>query len=425
MLDPTVVEQLVKEQISNLVTDQVIETLASEDWLKPIEQRIIQYTQERILVKFANATAMPEIIQAVKDSVTDLFVSGKIPELAQYVSQESIKNAVDQAVAKTIQNNINELSRDAQWLDRIEQLINQAVAYQTIAKLGSIDINTIINQRVDENVDRFLEKLRENFSTKGIVDQATETQLTVMDEATVFENDLVANNLEVANGAVINHLVVKGSINTDNTSWDDLATSIKERTLKQFVTEFQEKMIQDVAVFIKNSGIDSSQIRFGGQVLAEDNRLSSSITDTNIQKVGILRNLTVASTTNLNETVTVHRKRVGINTEEPEMALSIWDEEVSLNIGKTKLNQAYIGTGRAQGISIGTNRVGHIDITADGLTQIKKLQVGLHKIGHASEVPGWSGTKGDIIFNSSPGNDRVFAWVCLGAYKWQPLKSSE
>ena len=106
------------------------------------------------------------------------------------------------------------------------------------------------------------------------------------------------------------------------------------------------------------------------------------------------------------------------------MALSIWDEEVAINIGKHKEKTAYIGTSRTQGMAFGTNRAVHVEITADGLTQIKKLQVGLHRISHDTQVPGYSGTKGDIVFNANP-TTNVFAWVCLGAYKWQPLKSAE
>jgi hypothetical protein len=33
--------------------------------------------------------------------------------------------------------------------------------------------------------------------------------------------------------------------------------------------------------------------------------------------------------------------------------------------------------------------------------------------------------KGDIVFNANFGADRVFAWVCLGAHRWQTLKSAE
>ena len=107
------------------------------------------------------------------------------------------------------------------------------------------------------------------------------------------------------------------------------------------------------------------------------------------------------------------------------MALSIWDEEVSVVIGKNKAKQAYIGTNRDQGLVIGVNRLPQIEIDSAGLTAIKKLQVGLHKISHNTAVPGWSGTRGDIVFNSNPGPDRVFAWVCLGTFKWQTLKSAE
>jgi hypothetical protein len=107
------------------------------------------------------------------------------------------------------------------------------------------------------------------------------------------------------------------------------------------------------------------------------------------------------------------------------MALSVWDEEVSIVIGKNKANEAYIGTNRDQSIAIGVNRKPQIEIGANGLTTIKKLQVGLHKISHDVRVPGWAGTRGDIVLNTNPGPDRVFAWVCLGAHKWQTLKSAE
>ena len=160
-------------------------------------------------------------------------------------------------------------------------------------------------------------------------------------------------------------------------------------------------------------------------MLVNGNQLSKNIKETKIETTGTLRSLQVAGEAHLNNTMSVVKKRVGINTEEPEMALSVWDEEVSLIFGKHKAKEAYIGTSRAQGLTIGVNRTPQIEITTDGLTQIKKLQVGIHKISHHTEVPGWSGTRGDIVFNSNPGDDRVFAWVCLGAFKWQVIKSAE
>jgi len=142
--------------------------------------------------------------------------------------------------------------------------------------------------------------------------------------------------------------------------------------------------------------------------------------------VGVLKTLTVSGEAKFNnDTLNVLNKRLGVNTDTPEKALSVWDEEVSVVIGKHKLNQAYVGTNREQGIAIGVNREPQIEINIDGLTRIKQLQVGLHKISHSVQVPGWTGTRGDIVFNANPIADRVFAWVCLGGYNWQTLKSAE
>lgn len=340
------------------------------------------------------------------------------------IDQKTIEQLVLKAVQDNILTAVENMAQDPAWLARVEQLINQTVTYQTIAKIGSMDINTVIRDRVDENMEKFHSKMREDFSSVGIQDQATETQLTIMDDHTVFENNLTARDLTIANSAQIQHLVVTGSINTDNQSWQALAADITDKTLTKLTNEWKDSMVKQVADTIKEQGIEFDRVTVDGQLLVSGNRLGDAIKETSIQTTGTLRSLNVSGETHLNETVNVLRKRIGVNTEEPEMAVSIWDEEVAINIGKNKLNQAYFGTSRAQGISIGTNRVGHLEITADGLTQIKKLQVGVHRISHEPKVPGYSGTRGDIVFNSNP-TDSVFAWVCLGAFKWQPLKSAE
>ena len=184
-------------------------------------------------------------------------------------------------------------------------------------------------------------------------------------------------------------------------------------------------LVQQVTEQIQQNGIEFDQVTVGGQKLIDGNSLSNTITETNIQSVGPLKKLMVSGEAHINETFTVVNRRVGVNTVEPEMALSVWDEEVSVVIGKNKAKQAYVGTNREQGIAIGVNRTPQIEIDTDGLTRIKKLQVGVHRIAHDVKVPGWSGTRGDIVFNANPADDAVFAWVCLGAFKWKPLRSVE
>ena len=220
--------------------------------------------------------------------------------------------------------------------------------------------------------------------------------------------------------------MVTGSINTDNHSWNSLSDRITEKTFNQLNTQWRASLVADVAEKIVNDGIDFKQVQIDGVKVVDADTLSRKITNSNLQSVGVLRDLTVAGEARISETLSVLKKRIGINTQEPEMALSVWDEEVSILAGKHKDKSAYIGTGRAQSLTLGVNRTPAIEIDVEGLTAIKKLRIGVHRISHGTEVPNYAGTKGDVVFNANPTiSSNVFAWVCLGSYKWKVLKAVE
>lgn len=426
MLDTNAIERLVEQQIKQQVNEQVAVVLGSDEWLASFEQRIIEYVQSRVIAKFANEEALPEITNTVKSSVAALFKNGQIPGVDQYVDSAVIQKTVDIAVEQMVDSAITVLGKDPVWLNKIEERINQTVTDRVVRQLSAVDLNPIIKERIDEHMTVFRQDMLKNFVSTGINDQATSCQLTVMDETTVVENQLTTRNLDVVNTAIVNDLVVKGSVNIDNRSWDTLAEGISEKTLDKLTGEWKQVLTAQVTKQIKENGIDFDSVSVGGELLVAGNVLSKTVTETNIQKLGALRELEVAGNSTFNnKTLNVLNKRLGINTEVPEMALSVWDEEVSIVFGKNRANEAYIGTNRAQGITIGVNRQPQIEITVDGLTRIKQLQVGVHRISHATVVPGWSGTKGDLVFNTNPGDDHVFAWVCLGAFRWKPLKSAE
>jgi hypothetical protein len=145
-----------------------MEVFATDGWLKPIEQKIVQYTQDRILGKFNNSSALPEIIDAIKTSVQELFSSGKIPGVEAFIEPAMIRLAVDQAVENTVSDAIDQLSQDLAWVEKIQQLANQAMVQRTVAQLSSIDITSVINQRVDENIDRFKCNRQRNISNNKI-----------------------------------------------------------------------------------------------------------------------------------------------------------------------------------------------------------------------------------------------------------------
>lgn len=336
-----------------------------------------------------------------------------------------IKQMVERVVDENILSVVDSLIQDPVWLEKIERLINQAVVQRTVTKLATTDINSVIYQRVDENLTMVHQQFMKNFSSTGIRDKATGLQLTVMDENVVVENQLVAKDLQIIGNTCIKDLTVTGSINTDNRSWNTLAEEIGRRALNSLDQDWQDRLVAQVTQQIQNKGIDFERVNIQGQPLVLGNTLSHNITETNIQKLGQLQDLKVRGEAHIYDTVSVVNRRLGINTSTPESALSVWDEEVAVIIGKHQSKQAYMGTSRDQGLVIGINRQPQIEIDVNGLTSIKKLQVGLHKLSHSSQVPGWSGTKGDIVFNANPGSDRTFAWVCLGGHKWQTVKSAE
>jgi hypothetical protein len=337
----------------------------------------------------------------------------------------TIQHLIEQSMNDQITNLVKTLGNDPAWLAKIELMLNQAVVQKTVATIGTIDVNSIIHNRVDENMQNVRQNLLTKFSSTGIDDRATGCQFTVMDENTVVENQLIAQSIESNSFVRTGDLIVTGSINTDNKSWNDLADNISNKTLNRLSQEWKDTLIQQVAKQIQENGIDFNTVTIGGEPLVSGDRLSSTIKHTSIESLGVLHELKVQGNAEINNTVSIVRGRLGINTQEPENTFSLWDEEVSVTMGKFKSQQAWIGTGRNQGLTIGINRIPQIELDPDGLTKIKKLQIGLHRIMHDSQAPGWSGAKGDIVFNSNFGQDRIFAWICLGTFKWQPLKSAE
>lgn len=341
------------------------------------------------------------------------------------VDPELVQRLINDSVEQVVTNSVEQLVKDPGWLKRVENLVNQAVVHQTLKTLGQLDINSVVKARVDETMELFREKIGEHFRSTGITDMASGVQLTIMDEATVVENQLTTRELQVVDNATVQNLVVKGSINTDNHSWNTLAEHISNKTLEKLSEEWKQTLVNQVTNEIQSRGINFNTVKIDNELLVDGSQLSRAITETNIQQVGTLNTLTVRGEAQLNNSLSALNKRVGINTVEPESALSVWDEEVSLVFGKHKLNEAYIGTNRPQGVSIGVNRIPQVEIDIDGLTKIKKLQVASWKISHSTEVPGWSGTRGDIVFNTNPGPSNVFGWLCVGGFKWQVLKSAE
>jgi hypothetical protein len=430
MLETQSIEGLIQEQIKSIVESRVNAVVADGRWMQDIESRIVQHVQDRITARFSNINTVPDLVNTVKTSVAQLLDQGHVPGLGEYVDDKKIAAAVDNSTQVMVQNTIDQLVVDSQWLTKIEQVINQAFVKKISSRLSEIDIDSLIRQQVDACVDRWYDRLRTKFETNGILDSATALQLTVKDGAVVAQNQLMSQDLlvhkdaEIKGTLVVDRLAVRGSVNIDNSSWNELAANIAETTMQHLNESWKQQLTQQVLDLAKTKGIEFKQVLIGGHPLVKDGELSSEITGSSLTRVGDLVNLTVKGETNVFDTLNVSNHRVGINTQHPDMALAVWDEEVAISLGKIAPKQAYIGTARDQSLVIGVNKSNNITIDNQGTTTITKLRVGQFRIGHATEVPGYAGNRGDLVFNSDPKPNQPFGWVCLGAYKWQPLKSA-
>jgi len=337
------------------------------------------------------------IAQTIQQKIADQ-VAAMDQEILALVNQQA-----DQAFGKII-DQVGNVVNNPDRLERIDRAVNQSITQRIAAQVSNMDIIDVVKQQVNENYRLAEEQARQN--------------------KPAVEPPVAIRELRVSESAAINNLAVTGSINTDNAAWATLAKSIGDRTIAEITPKWRDQLSQQVAEYIGTKGIEFENVRLNGAPIFQGKRLNESITESNLHVVGALRGLRVIGAAELNDTLIVATKRVGINTDTPDMALSVWDEEVSVNIGKYKSNQAYIGTGRNQGVSIGVNRIPQLEIDTDGVTTVKKLRVGLHTISHSAEVPGWSGHRGDLVFNAQPREDKVFGWICLGSFAWQPLKSA-
>ena len=291
---------------------------------------------------------------------------------------------------------------DASFLNKLSNLINQAAAN----KIAKLDVSHIVDQKVDE------------YFKSSIINQSSRPQLTITDDYVVNENEFISTDVTVErNLDVKGNLSLRGRVNVDNPSWNELKQHIKDSVVAEIGDQSRTDLIQDVkkSVFMEGVAIENALV--DGEPLINIDTLAGKITESKLKSLGILRELDVKGTTTLNNnTLNVLNTRVGINTEKPTMALELWDQEVSMSMGKVNKNTGFVGLAGKGDLHIGINQQGDIRINEDGLVRINKLKIGRNNISWADRVPGHKGLKGDIVFNSG-GNDAT-GWRCTGGFNW-------
>jgi len=416
--------------IEQAVSQYVQELLESQNLSLLIEKQIINSVRPQLVDDFFESSGV-SLSKTVELAVSDLFEKGNVPGIEKFVDHNQIRSTVDNVVQDLVSKTIDNLIIDPTWQAKIENVVNLNMSAKISRQLSKIDLNQLIVQEIDVGIERWQDRIKKDFRTNGFEDTAESIQLSVTNDGVALISDTrVGNDIHVERNAVVKgtleveNLVLKGRVNTDNASWRELTTTIANQVVEVVDDQWRSKMVADVVEHAKNNGIEFAQVYIDGHQLVENNSLSPKITESNLEKVGTLKALTTHGVVNLSDTVHIVNGRIGVNTDSPEMALSVWDEEVCILAGKMSEKHAYIGTSRLQNLSIGVNRQSAIEINDAGITAVKHLQVDRFRIGHSGSTPGHSGNRGDFLINSDLKPGQPFAWLCLGGFKWQSLFSN-
>ena len=410
MLDNKALAKLVDEEVKRTVQLEVSSALNNTEWLGGLESKIITHVQDRITARFSNIQTVPDLVETVKSSVNKLFEEGFVPDIEHMVDNVLLVQAVDHAIEKLISKTVDDLVFDKKWIEKIHNQIARDAGDRIRKGLQQEDVYGILRNVVLENTSLIHEDLdRELVIENGIV----VVQKHLAAETLNTDSDVNVGGALVVEG----DLAVKGRISLSNPSFKELSEVIEANAIDALKKDFINETSNNIREQIQD-GLNVKNILVRGESLVDNDTLSSSITKTSIVQVGTLNSLNVGTELHVNN------KRVGINTNAPRSALSVWDSEIEIDIGKRSQNIAQIGTSKAHDLSIITNNKEQMKIDKDGLVSVNKLRIGRNRISTHNETPGWSGSKGDIVFNYNFKPGDPFAWICLGAFRWQELKSA-
>ena len=319
-----------------------------------------------------------------------------------------IQEVVNQKVVELISQRVNSSDVVAAIKDNIVDIFNSANASFPFKE------NTVPGLAVDTSTlsitgSNIVGGTIKDFASTGIDDKASVCQLTVLDAGTIFENTLYAPRIEIKGDAIVDgDLLIKGQIPKDSQTYQNI---IKD------VSVIAQDTYDRVLTRLQSESLDITQLTIGQKTILDGNSLTSAVINSQLQTVGQLRDLQTQGETLLSETLYTTNRRVGINTMDPRTALSIWDEEVEIGIGKQKKDTAQLST-RASNLVISSNNQDNITVSSDGTTTIPQLRIGNILFTSSPTPPSYDAPKGSVVLNENPNLGGPMGWISLGDARW-------
>ena len=394
----------IEQELQAKITDEVIKKIAATELDAVVDTLVKQQIGTRLdTFNFADTSREQLTAQIAK------------------ITADVNKTVVDKANAQIVQ----EIKRQLNSID-INLIVNEIVktSLASIIKLQNFPEHSIAHTAVNFQGlkltgDSIAGGIIEQFGSTGLEDRASFVQMTLMDHAVAFEGPLFAPSAKITGDLVVDGaLTLNGTVAEDCVGFTQLvaATSVAVTAgLNDTLFTGYSNIIQEQ---LRTTGIDLDRITQGGKEIVKGPQLGYQIVDSNLQRVGVLKDLQTSGENLLSETLYVTQRRVGVNTMDPSAVFAVWDEEVELIVAKRKTDVAYIATPRKQQLVLGSNGKENIVLDTDGSAKIENLVVGRVAMTSGTTCPNYAGIMGQIMFNEVPGPGSPIGWVCLDNTRW-------
>ena len=390
-------EALIKNQIEQIIKDNIdsaINTTLNESKIYPQIEKAIVGTIDTIIGEDfikdqINQSVKKYTDTAIANIFNETFVRTQIEQVVKSYLDSAISNIIEK-VAHKVQNEIDCSLQNLKFPE--SSIASSAIVWNPYSLSGSyISGGTI-----------------KDFSSTGIEDKSNNVQLTILDDHVVVEGEFTAMNLTAADMVTTKHLSLTGTleIGTDIIDHGALAGLIQ--------THFDNKIQESLEPF--------NQFFNDGTPLVQRESLSNTIISSNLRKLGNLTELNVLGDAKFSETLYVSSNgRIGINTEEPSGALTIWDENAEVSFIKSSKKTMYIGSTRGSNLELGVNLEGKVIINEEGVTIPDPITFMGVKIRTSTDIPEGDGSPNEICYVLNQREDHPRFYVCLGGNKWKAL----
>jgi len=392
----------IEAELRSKISDEVVKAIANTEVSAIVERIITNRLNERVAEFNIEDKSRQRLEQTLTQITNQLNTS-----LAQSANEQ---------VSKEVTRRVNQTDFNAMVAGVVEGKINSLVQTGAFGR-ASIDHSSVNFHGFKFSGDMIDGGIVKNFGSTGIDDRATQVQMTLLDQAVAFEKAIWTPSAIIKGKLTVEgDLVVLGDIDSSSKAANTLADMAVAKIKND--TKLLDLHTTTILDSIGKNGIDLKRITQDGRDIVNGNQLGYHITDSNLQRVGMLRDLQTQGEAVLSDTLYVTARRVGVNTIEPSSTFVVWDEEVELVIAKRSKDTGYIGMPRYQRLVLGANNKDNLVLNTDGSVEIENLRVGNTPMSSATTIPDYNAITGTIVWNENPGIGGAVGWICLGDARW-------